>query len=391
MAETGYCRARSAPVRDRVSSRRRTSSGRASILFSASMIGRPAPSSITPRSCSTASTSARCCSLSGWAMSRTCTIRSASSTSSSVARKAATRCVGRSEMKPTVSEITHGLPLGSLIDRMVGSSVANSRSLAITAAPRQPIEQRRLAGVGVADQRHRRQARLAAAGAVDGARAAHAFEVALDAHDALADQAAVDLDLRFAGAAEEAEAAALAFQVGPRPHQAAALVVERGQLDLQAAFMRAGARAEDLQDQPGAVDDLGLQRLLEIALLHRRQPVVDDDQPDPLLLDIGLHALDHALADQRGGRDAAQRHGLGQAHIEVDGAGKPDRLSELGVAITLLTVHTRRIRRQHGRDRPRPGGVLGLALAPLVSVQLVVFAQINPLRRPCRRRTAAPA
>ena len=61
------------------------------------------------------------------------------------------------------------------------------------------------------------------------------------------------------------------------------------------------------------------------------------------------------------------------------------------IAITLLTVHTGRIRRQHGRDRPRPDGVLGLALAPLVSVQLVVFAQINPLRRPCRRRTAAPA
>ncbi len=79
----------------------------------------------------------------------------------------------------------------------------------------QAVEQRRLAGVGVADQRHRRQARLAPPGAIDGARAAHAFEVALDAHDALADQPAVDLDLRFAGAAQEAEAAALPFQVGP--------------------------------------------------------------------------------------------------------------------------------------------------------------------------------
>jgi hypothetical protein len=179
--------------------------------------------------------------------------------------------------------------------------------------------------------------------------------------------------------------------VGPRPHQAAALIIEGRQFDLQAALMRAGARAEDLQDQTGAVDDLGFQRLLEVTLLHGRQPIVNDDQADPLLLHIGLHTLDHAFADQRSRRDAAQRHGLRQTHIEIDGAGEADRLLELGVAITFLAVHTLRIRRQHGRDRARPDGVLGLALAPLVSVQLVVFVQINPLRRPCRRRTAAPA
>ena len=120
--------------------------------------------------------------------------------------------------------------------------------------------------------------------AVDRAGAAHALQVALDLDDALADQAAVDLDLGFAGTAQEAEAAALALQVGPRPHQAAALVVERGQLDLQAAFVGAGARAEDLQDQAGAVDHLGIPGLLQVALLHGRQRVVDDDQPDPAAL-----------------------------------------------------------------------------------------------------------
>ena len=50
----------------------------------------------------------------GCAMSRTCRIRSASSTSSSVARKAATSWCGRSEMKPTVSDRIDPPPAGQL-------------------------------------------------------------------------------------------------------------------------------------------------------------------------------------------------------------------------------------------------------------------------------------
>jgi hypothetical protein len=56
-----------------------------------------------------------------------------SCTSSSVARKASTSSVGRSEIKPTVSERIAGRPLGRFTVRSVGSSVANSMSSAITA------------------------------------------------------------------------------------------------------------------------------------------------------------------------------------------------------------------------------------------------------------------
>ena len=57
---------------------------------------------------------------------------SASVTSSSVARKAATRWVGRSEMKPTVSDRIAWRPDGKPRRRIVGSSVANSMSPATT-------------------------------------------------------------------------------------------------------------------------------------------------------------------------------------------------------------------------------------------------------------------
>src|SRR5438132_14228274 len=60
--------------------------------------------------------------------SRTCKIRSASITSSSVARNAATNIVGRSEMNPTVSERMTRNPFGRSTARKVGSSVANSMS-----------------------------------------------------------------------------------------------------------------------------------------------------------------------------------------------------------------------------------------------------------------------
>ena len=73
--------------------------------------------------------------LGGVVKTRTLRMRSASTTSSSVARKAATSVVGRLAMKPTVSDSMMRRPLASFTSRMVGSRVSNTWSRAATAAP----------------------------------------------------------------------------------------------------------------------------------------------------------------------------------------------------------------------------------------------------------------
>ncbi len=245
-------------------------------------------------------------------MSRTCKMRSASITSSSVARKAATSVVGRSEMKPTVSDrialpaarkpdLAHGR-----IERLEHLVLGRDRSA------RQAVEQRRLAGIGVADDGDHRKRHALAAGAMQAARLDDHGQLLADRRNAFIDQTAVGFDLRFARAAEEAVAAALALKMGPGPHQPALLVGQMGKLHLQTAFSRQRALPEDFENEARAIEDLAAPCLFEVALLHGRHDVIDDGEAGILGRDQLAELGDFARAEQRRRPRRRQRHDLGR-------------------------------------------------------------------------------
>src|SRR5947209_1589717 len=138
------------------------------------------------------------------------------------------------------------------------------------------------------------------------ARAFHLFEVALDSRHSLLDEAPVGFDLRLARTPEEAETAALAFQVGPGADKPRFLIGEMRELDLQGAFARAGALSEYLEDQSGAVDHLALEGALQVPLLHRRERTIDDNKGGRLVLDLACDLRDLARDEVRGMLDCRQ-------------------------------------------------------------------------------------
>jgi hypothetical protein len=127
-----------------------------------------------------------------------------------------------------------------------------------------------LAGVGVADQRHRGEAlAFLAAGALGLALDLHRVDFLLQLGDAVADLAAVQLGMGFAGT--PADAAALApLGPGQLGHlaQARRHVAEAGDFHLGPGRAGAGVAVEDLEDDHGAVHHLAAHFDFQVAGLE---------------------------------------------------------------------------------------------------------------------------
>ena len=92
------------------------------------------------------------------------------------------------------------------------------------------------------------------------------------------DAAAVDLELRLARATRVPMPPACWLTARrPRPAQPGQPVAELGQLDLGLALEAVGVLGEDVEDHRGAVDGGAAEQLLQVALLGRRELVVEHD------------------------------------------------------------------------------------------------------------------
>ncbi len=146
------------------------------------------------------------------------------------------------------------------------------------------------------------------------------------------------------------------------------------EFDLQRTFLGLGAAAEDFEDQSGAVENLGVPGLLQIALLDRRQRAIHHYQFDIVAGDQSDDLLDLALAEICRRPDLADRRDQRVRDREVNGA-----------------------RQTHGFLKPR----LGIAQDMLIRLRLGIAAAQTQIRAdddhppssftPCRPRTIGTA
>ena len=161
----------------------------------------------------------------------------------------------------------------------------------------QCVQERRLTDVRVAGQRDGRSARPLTLLAPGRAPALEAAEAPLDERDSGSRDAAVALELTLTGPAG-ADAATQPLQVLPHPAHAWKVVLELRELHLKLSLGGPRVLREDVEDELRAIDDAGLQRVLERALLRRAQLLVDQQD---LCLGPGVRLLELrelSLADE---------------------------------------------------------------------------------------------
>ena len=137
-----------------------------------------------------------------------------------------------------------------------------------TSALRQPVEQRALSGIRIADQRNGRHRHRLAPLALLPADAAHRFQVAAQLHQPPLNAPAVGFELGFARTSRADAAAQLrhgrAAPGKPRQH-----VFQLRQLHLQMAFARPRMAGKDIQDELRAIHHAGGQLVLQVPQLRR--------------------------------------------------------------------------------------------------------------------------
>jgi hypothetical protein len=198
---------------------------------------------------------------------------------------------------------------------------------------------------------------------VQAARAFDARKLDLDAFHADFDQAAIGLDLRFARAAKEAEAAPLTFKMGPGPDKAGLLVGKMSQFDLKRALPGTSPSAENLQDQTGSVDDFRGKRFFKVALLDGRQRAIHNHKVDFFVSHELRQIRDLPFPKETGRADLCEIDDSRVDQLKLYRAGEPGCFSDPGLLRAVAGRRCNLFRPLHGladsleirSDHKRPG------------------------------------
>src|SRR5262245_16093254 len=148
------------------------------------------------------------------------------------------------------------------------------------------VQQRRLAGVRVADDRSRLQLRAPPAGALLVALPPHLLDLAVQVTDAFADAPPLGLDLLLARTAAGADTATQASDlavVRVGTDEAREQVMQARGFDLQAALVGPRVQGKDFEDHFSAIEHPAFQRSFEVSLLPRAQVLVANEHVESAL------------------------------------------------------------------------------------------------------------
>jgi hypothetical protein len=99
-------------------------------------------------------------------------------------------------------------------------------------------------------------------------------------------------------------------------------MVQLRRFHLNASLARARVLREYVEDQFGAIDHRHLHRLLQVALLTRREVLVEAHQIEFQLIALGLQVAQLALSDECGGVDFRAPLHLLPHHESSSGSGQ---------------------------------------------------------------------
>ena len=121
--------------------------------------------------------------------------------------------------------------------------------------------------------------------------------------------------------------------MGPTAHQPRGQMAKLRQFDLEFALEAAGSLREDVQNETRAIHDPTSQESFQIALLRRRQGVIENHQFRP--------ALAHSLSDLVGFSAANEQPRIGSVPPPRDqryalGARRHRQLSKLGEPLLVF-------------------------------------------------------